>query len=297
MDWRRATGGSDDNPDPLELVHGTAGEKPRAQVRRARLSGHDAQRIHRLSQPADLSVPQRGEGIRLLPAPRFGAGDRLSERRHQRHQLQLLVPQRQRSADAHADAERRPALRSLLVVATRAGQPWYRPLRAETAVSGEPRLPDLQLALAAPVGDLRRDRNEPRGAQSELRPLRSVRIGHQRGERTGGGVGQSVRSDRENLHRMERDHSVRAGGRESGVGDRRKRQPADRSEHQTRDRRRVHRRHRSGIEPGCRAQGQRGPQARFQREPGDQRGAPIGIVYRRQERRGSRPRQRHRHGR
>ena len=62
------------------------------------------------------------------------------------------------NADAAADAERRRAVRSLLVVAARAGQSRHRARTRVEHLSGEPRLPGLQRVVAAPLADLRPDR-------------------------------------------------------------------------------------------------------------------------------------------
>ena len=66
------------------------------------------------------------------------------------------------------------------------GNPGTGPYAVREHLSGEPRLPGLQRVVAAPVADLRPDRQRPRRAQGELRPLRGVGLGRDRGQRPGG---------------------------------------------------------------------------------------------------------------
>ena len=71
------------------------------------------------------------------------------------------------------------------------GNPGTGPFAASQHLSRDPRLPGLQRLVAAPLADLRPDRQRPRRAQGELRPLCGVGLGRHRRQRSGGCVGQS----------------------------------------------------------------------------------------------------------
>ena len=110
-------------------------------------------REHRLSEPAavPLSQPDRRPELRrsaqlrrLLHASRLGAGLRLPEHDRVGRVVQLGLLQRQDHAVAQADAERRRALRPLLELPARAGQPGHRARSRRTnifAYKGESNYP------------------------------------------------------------------------------------------------------------------------------------------------------------
>ena len=95
------------------------------------------------------------------------------------------------------------------VVAARTGQSRHRPVCHAEHLSGESRLPVLQRVVAAPVADLRPDRQRPRRAQSELWTLRGVGLRCDCGERAGGQQRQPGRDADVHLS-LERHDSLHA---------------------------------------------------------------------------------------
>ena len=250
--------------------------------------GYPNQQIYRYR-----SLRERHRSVR---AARFGAGLRLSEQHQRRRQLQLVVRQRHDHAVAQGDAQRRPALRSLRLLAARAGQPGHGPVRGAQSLSRESRLPGLQRVVAAAVVHLRPHRQRPRRAQGQLRPLRGVRIRRQRRERPDRQRGQSGDGTHDDLS-LDRRHSVCAERRRSAIGERRTRRPPPRPEPQAGRRGRIHRRRRPRRQQGPHGSPERRAQARLGRQQGARSRAAVRSLHRSPHQRRSRPRQRGRHRR
>ena len=140
----------------------------------------------RLPEPADLPVSEPAWRHRFLPAARLGAGVRLSERHQCRRELQFVVRQRHGQPDPRLTLNAGMRFDRYSSWLPAQGNPGTGPYSVREHLSGEPRLPRLQRLVAAPLADLRPDRQWPHRDQGELRPLRRVGLWRDRGERTGG---------------------------------------------------------------------------------------------------------------
>ena len=133
--------------------------------------------------------------------------------------------------DPKVHAEHRRALRPLLELPARAGQPGHRPVRDEEhlPVSGREQLPDLLDVRAARVGGLRHHRRRPRRGPRELRPLRRRQLRRVGEPRTGRDRRQPERHHHADLLELGRQHPVRADCRQPHVDVGRRPEPHDRS--------------------------------------------------------------------
>ena len=121
------------------------------------------------------------------------------------------------------------------------GNPGTGPVLGGKHLSREPQLPHLQRLVAAPVGDLRRLRQRSYRDQSQLRPVRGIRLRCDRGERTRGVGSESRGNAREHLPLDDRRYPLHAEPRRSAVGHRRRRrQSPARSESQAGGHGRIH---------------------------------------------------------